>query len=540
MAKAIGIDFGTTYSLVAHLNHGRPEVIPDACGVRLTPSVVAFQKNGGTLVGSAARQSALLSPKETVFSIKRRLGRRTYLDLNGISENSEVIRHIKEQMGSDCIVTINGQGYSAEEIAALILKKLIADAQAYLGANVEKTVISVPAYFNILQRQAVINAGRIAGIDVIRIVDEPTAAALAYGFEMEEIHTVLVWDLGGGTFDVSVLELGMGVFSVKSVNGDTHLGGDDYDDRIVDYIVERFKDEIGLDMREHVKAMARVREAAEKAKTVLTDSESAEISLCLGEVDGAMPARWQTVLTIKKFEWLTADLVQRMIKPTQEALSDAGLDPSDIDRCILVGGSTRMPQVRRLFKRLMGKEPYTDVQPDEAVAMGAAVQAGILTGEISGKVLIDVTPISFGIETEGGIFTKLIGRNTTIPASMSRIFTNAADDQTMMSIHLLQGERAFAASNMTIGRFDLDGMEPLPRGEAVVEVKFEINANGILCITAKDLHTDNSRELRVSPRYYGLMGDEPARISPDAVARQINPKEAAGEAGENEIAAGAE
>lgn len=540
MAKAVGIDFGTTYSLIAHLNSGRPEVISDVYGAKLTPSVVAFQEKGDTLVGSPARQRAFLSPKETIFSIKRRLGHRSYLDLNGLSENSEVIRHIKEHMGSDCIVMINGREYSAEEIAALILKKLVDDAQAYLGAKIEKAVISVPAYFNISQRQAVVDAGRIAGIDVIRIVDEPTAAALAYGFEMEDIHTVLVWDLGGGTFDVSVLELGMGVFSVKSVNGDTRLGGDDYDDRIAAYIVESFKEETGLDLKEHDKAMARVREAAEKAKTDLTDSESAQISLCLGEVDGAMPERWQTVLTIKKFEELTADLVQRMIKPTEEALVDAGLEPSDIDRCILVGGSTRMPQVRRLFKQLMGKEPYTDIQPDEAVAMGAAVQAGILTGEILGKVLIDVTPISLGIETEGGIFTKLIGKNTTIPASMSRIFTNARDDQTSMSIHVLQGERALAASNMTIGRFDLDGMQPLPRGEAVVEVNFEINANGILRITARDLHTDNSRDLRVSPRYYGLISDELARISLDVAACQINRQEPSGEAGEKKIAAGAE
>ena len=539
MAKAVGIDFGTTYSLIAHLNSGRPEIISDVHGAKLTPSVVAFQENGDTLVGSTARQRAFWSPKETIFSIKRRLGRRSYLDLNGLPENSEVIRHIKEHMGSDCIVTINGQEYSAEEIAALILKKLVADAQAFLGSRIEKAVISVPAYFNISQRQAVVDAGRIAGIDVIRIIDEPTAAALAYGFEMEDIHTVLVWDLGGGTFDVSVLELGMGVFSVKSVNGDTHLGGDDYDDRIIAYIVELFKEETGLDLKEHDNAMARVREAAEKAKTDLTDSDSAEISLCLGEVDGGMPERWQTVLTRKKFEELTLDLVQRMIEPTEEALSDAGLEPSDIDRCILVGGSTRMPQVRRLFKQLMGKEPYTDIQPDEAVAMGAAVQAGILTGEIVGKVLVDVTPISLGIETEGGIFTKLIGKNTTIPASMSRIFTNAADDQTSMSIHVLQGERALAASNMTIGRFDLDGMQPLPRGETVVEVRFEINANGILCITARDLHTDNSRDLRVSPRYYGLIGDELTRSSLEVAACQINRNEAAGEAGENEIAAGA-
>ena len=540
MAKAVGIDFGTTYSLVAHLNSGRPEVISDVYGAKLTPSVVAFQEKGDTLVGSPARQRAFLSPKETVFSIKRRLGHRSYLDLNGLSENSDVIRHIKEHMGSDCIVTINGREYSAEEIAALILKKLVDDAQAYLGTKIEKAVISVPAYFNISQRQAVVDAGRIAGIDVIRIVDEPTAAALAYGFEMEDIHTVLVWDLGGGTFDVSVLELGMGAFCVKSVNGDTRLGGDDYDDRIVAYIVESFKEETGLDLKERDKAMARVREAAQKAKTDLTDSESAEISLCLVEVDGKMPERWQTVLTIKKFEELTADLVQRMIKPTEEALSDAGLEPSDIDRCILVGGSTRMPQVRRLFKQLMGKEPYSGIQPDEAVAMGAAVQAGILTGEILGKVLIDVTPISLGIETEGGIFTKLIGKNTAIPAAMSRIFTNAADDQTSMSIHVLQGERALASSNMTIGRFDLDGMQPLPRGEAVVEVNFEINANGILRITARDLYTDNSRDLRVSPRYYGLIGDELTRISLDVAACQINRQGPAGEAVENKIAAGAE
>ena len=516
MPKVIGIDLGTTFSLAAYLEAGRPVVIPNAEGSRLTPSVVGFLKDGKRLVGQLAKLQAIANPDGTIFSIKRHMGRRAYLDLDSLSNDREVIRQIKRRMGSDYWVRFEDREYTPEELSAMILQKVKTDAENYLGEKIEKAVISVPAYFNISQRQATIDAGTIAGLEVMRIIDEPTAAALAYGLDMEDIHTVLVWDLGGGTFDVSILELGEGVFEVKAVNGNTWLGGDDYDQRIVDYLVDKFQQEYGIDLRENKVALQRLKEVAEKAKIDLTDRKVTRIRIPFIDTGKEDPKHWETTLTRAKFEELTKDLRQKMVGPTKQALADAGMEPEDIDRVILVGGATRMPAVRELIRQLMGKEPYKDLHPDEVVAMGAAIQAGILTGEIEKKVLIDVTPLSLGIETQGGIFTKIIPRNTTIPASRSQIFTNAADNQASMDIHVLQGEREMAIYNMTLDRFELVGIPPAPRGEARVEVAFDINADGILHVSARDLYTDNSQKLRVSPRFYGLPREEISRMMEEA------------------------
>jgi len=388
MSKVVGIDLGTTFSVVAYLERGRPIIIPNAEGGRLTPSVVAFLKDGKRLVGQLAKLQAIANPDGTVFSIKRRMGRRAYLDLDNLSNDREVIRQIKRRMGSDYWVRFEDREYTPEEISAMILQKVKTDAENYLGEKIEKVVISVPAYFNISQRQATIDAGTIAGLEVMRIVDEPTAAALAYGLDLEDIHTILVWDLGGGTFDVSILELGEGVFEVKAVNGNTWLGGDDYDQRVVDHLADKFQQEYGIDLRENKIALQQLKEVAEKAKLELTDREITRIRISFIDAGGETPEHWETTLTRAKFIELTEDLLQKMVGPTKQALADAGLEPEDIDRVILVGGATRMPAVRELVQQLMGKETYKDIHPDEVVAMGAAIQAGILTGEIEGKVLI--------------------------------------------------------------------------------------------------------------------------------------------------------
>ena len=516
MPKAVGIDLGTTFSLVAYLECGRPVVIPNREGSRLTPSVVAFLKNGKRLVGQLARQQAVANPEGTIFSIKRYMGRQTYLDLGGLPGDKQPIQQIKRHMGSDYRIRIDHNEYTPEEISAMILKKLKMDAEEYLGDKIEQAVISVPAYFNVSQRQATIDAAIIAGIKVMRIIDEPTAAALAYGLEMEDIHTILVWDLGGGTFDVSILELGDGIFEVKAVNGNTWLGGDDYDQRIVDYLTEQFQEQYGIDLRKDRAVCRRLKEVAEKAKIELTDSEATLIELPFINAGEGSPEHWEITLTRAKFEELTEDLRQKMIAPTTKALADAGLRPEDIDRLILVGGATRMPAVRKLSMKIVGKEPYKDIQPDEAVALGAAIQAGILMGQIQKRVLIDVTPLSLGIETQGGIFTKIIERNTPIPTSKSQIFTNASDNQTSMDIHVLQGERAMAVDNITLDRFDLTGISPAPCGEARVEVTFDIDANGILHVSASDLYGDGCQKVRVSPRFYGLPQEEIARMVEDA------------------------
>lgn len=516
MSKVIGIDLGTTFSVVSYIESGRPKLIPNAEGSKLTPSVVGFLKDGKRLVGQLAKLQAAANPDGTIFSIKRHMGRRAYLDLDSLSDDKEIIRQIKRHMGSDYWVKIDDKEYTPEEISAVILQKIKKDTEDIIGEKIEKAVISVPAYFNISQRQATVDAGKIAGLDVMRIIDEPTAAALAYGLDIEDVHTILVWDLGGGTFDVSILELGSGVFEVKAVNGNTWLGGDDYDYRIVEHLACEFQKEYGIDLRKNKVAMIRLKEKAERAKIELTNKEITRIKVPFIDAGREGPKHWETILTRKKFEELTDDLLQKMVEPTKQALTDAKLKPEDIDRVILVGGSTRMPQVKRLFKDLMDKEPYMEIHPDEVVAMGAAVQAGILTGQIQGKILIEVTPISLGIETQGGIFTGIIERNTTIPTSQSHLFTNAADNQTSMDIHVLQGERPLAMHNMTLDRFEMTGIPPLPRGEAWVEVKFDIDANGILYVSAKDLHTDNSKRLRISPRFYGLPKGEIDRMIEEA------------------------
>jgi molecular chaperone DnaK len=514
--KAVGIDLGTTFSVAAYLEGGRPVIIPNAEGDRLTPSVVGFLRDGKRLVGQLARLQAIANPDGTIFSIKRHMGRRAYLGLDSLGDEREVIRQIKRRIGSDYWVRIDDREYTPEEISAMILQKVKADAESYLGEKIDKAVISVPAYFNVSQRQATVDAGTIAGLEVLRIIDEPTAAALAYGLDMEDIHTILVWDLGGGTFDVSILELGNGLFEVKAVNGNTWLGGDDYDQRVVEHLADEFRGQYGVDLRQNRVALQRLKEVAEKAKTELTDAERARIRIPFLDAGEGSPEQWETTLSRAKFEELTEDLRQKMVGPTKEALADAGLEPQDIDRVILVGGATRMPAVRELIRELVGKEPYTDIHPDEVVAMGAAIQAGILMGEVQGKVLIDVTPLSLGIETQGGIFTKIIERNTTIPVSRSQIFTNAADNQTSMDIHVLQGERDTAIHNMTLDRFELAGIPAALRGEARVEVLFDINVDGILHVSAHDLYSGNAHQLRISPRFYGLPGEEISRMIEEA------------------------
>ncbi len=517
MPRVVGIDLGTTFSLVAYLERGRPVVIPSSEGSRLTPSVVAFLKNGRRLVGQLARQQAVANPEGTIFSIKRHMGRQTYLDLGSLHSEKELIQQVKRHMGSDCRIMVDHNEYTPEEISAMILKKLKTDAEAYLGEKIEEAVISVPAYFNVSQRQATIDAATIAGIKVMRIIDEPTAAALAYGLDMEDAHTILVWDLGGGTFDVSILELGDGIFEVKAVNGNTWLGGDDYDQRVADYLAEEFQKQHGIDLRKNKTVQQRLKEVAEKAKIELTDVESTLVRIPFINASEGSLKHWEITLTRVKFEELTEDLRQKMIAPTRQALADARLKPEDIDRVILVGGATRMPAVRDLSRKILGKEPYKDIQPDEAVALGAAIQAGILSGQIQGKVLIDVIPLSLGIETEGKLFTRIIQRNTPIPTSQSQIFTNATDNQTSMDIHVLQGERDMAVDNMTLDRFVLTGISPMPRGEARVEVAFDIDANGILHVSASDLYNDSSQKVRVSPRFYGLPEEEIARMLEQAV-----------------------
>ncbi len=473
MGKTVGIDLGTTNSVVAVMEGGEPVVIPNAEGSRLTPSVVAFTKTGERLVGAAAKRQAIINPDRTVISIKRKMGTR------------ERIR-------------IDDKEYTPEEISAMILQKLKADAEAYLGEKVDAAVITVPAYFNDAQRTATKNAGEIAGLKVLRIINEPTAASLAYGLDKKSNETILVFDLGGGTFDVSILEVGDGVFEVKATSGDTHLGGDDFDMRIVNWAADEFKKETGIDLRKDPQALQRLREAAEKAKIELSSMVETEINLPFITADAEGPKHLLYKLTRAKFEELTADLVERLKGPFYQALSDAKLDVKDIDEVILVGGATRMPCVQELVRKLSGKEPNKGVNPDEVVAIGAAIQAGVLGGEVKDVVLLDVTPLSLGIETLGGVFTKLIERNTTIPTRKSEIFTTAADGQTEVEIHVLQGEREMARDNKTLGRFHLTGIPPAPRGVPKIEVTFDIDANGILHVSAKDLGTGKQQAITIT------------------------------------------
>lgn len=490
MSKVIGIDLGTTNSCVAVMEGGEPVVIPSAEGSRTTASVIAFTKEGERLVGQVAKRQAITNPGRTVMSVKR-------------------------EMGTDFKVKIEDQDYTPQEISAMILQKLKTDAEAYLGETVTKAVITVPAYFTDSQRQATHDAGRIAGLEVLRIINEPTAASLAYGLEKGEDHTILVFDLGGGTFDVSILELGDGVFDVKATSGNNRLGGDDFDERIVQYLIAEFKKSHGVDLKQDKMAIQRLKEGAEKAKHELSSLSSTNINLPFITATDAGPQHLDIDLTKAKFEELTADLVDKTMGPTRQALADAGLEPKDINKVVLVGGSTRIPAVQEAIKKFIGQDPHKGINPDECVALGAAIQAGVLTGEVTGIVLLDVTPLSLGIETLGSVSTKLIERNTTIPTSKSQIFTTAADNQTSVDIHVLQGERAMAADNKTLGRFSLDGIPPAPRNIPQIEVKFDIDANGIVHVSAKDLGTGKQQQITIKSTT-GLSDEEIDQMVKDA------------------------
>ena len=499
MSKVIGIDLGTTNSVVAVMEGGEPTVITNQEGSRLTPSVVGFAKNGERLVGQLAKRQAVSNPDRTISSIKRHMGEGNYR------------------------VTIDDKKYSPEEISAMILQKLKADAEAYLGEKVTQAVITVPAYFSDSQRQATKDAGRIAGLEVLRIVNEPTAASLAYGIDKTDDHTIMVYDLGGGTFDVSILDVGDGVFEVKATNGDTHLGGDDFDHKIMDWMVEEFNKQEGIDLSKDRMAMQRLREAAEKAKIELSGVMSTNINLPFITAGADGPKHLDMDLTRAKFESMTADLVERTMGPVRQAMSDAGMSASDISKVIMVGGSSRIPAVQAAIKKFMGKEPFKGVNPDECVAVGAAIQAGVLSGEegTGSVLLLDVTPLSLGIETLGGVFTKIIDRNTTIPTSKKQVFSTATDNQPSVDIHVLQGEREMAADNKTLGRFELSGIPAAPRGIPKIEVAFDIDANGIVNVSAKDLGTGKEQKITITSS---------GTLDKDEVDRMVKEAEANAEA----------
>ncbi|MCX7683335.1 MAG: molecular chaperone DnaK [Anaerolineae bacterium] len=500
MSKVIGIDLGTTNSVVAVMEGGEPVVIPTAEGSRLCPSVVAFTKTGEEVVGQTARRQAIVNPDNTIFSVKRLMGRR-YDDPEVIKARKVLPYKIVQGPAGDARVYIpqTGREYTPQEISARILRKLKQDAEAYLGEPVTKAVITVPAYFNDSQRQATKDAGQIAGLEVLRIINEPTAASLAYGLDKKEAETILVFDLGGGTFDVSILEVGDGVIEVRATSGDTFLGGDDWDQRIVDYIADEFKKEYGIDLRQDRQALQRLKEAAEKAKIELSTVLETEINLPFITADASGPKHLQMRLTRAKLEQLTEDLVERCRGPFEQALRDAKLKASDLDEVVLVGGATRMPMIQRLVRELTGgKEPHKGVNPDEVVAIGAAIQAGVLAGEVKDVLLLDVTPLTLGVETLGGVMTPLIERNTTIPVRKSQIFSTAEDGQTAVTIHVLQGERPMAADNISLGMFNLEGIPPAPRGVPQIEVTFDIDANGILNVSAKDRATGKEQKIPIT------------------------------------------
>jgi molecular chaperone DnaK len=515
MAKTIGIDLGTTNSCMAVLEGGEPTVIPNAEGGRTTPSVVAFAKDGQRLVGAPARRQQVTNPQNTIFSIKRFMGRK----FDEVSEEMKIVPYeVVKGPNDDVRVKAGGKEYAPPEISAMILQKLKSDAQAYLGESVTDAVITVPAYFNNAQREATKDAGKIAGLNVLRIVNEPTAAALAYGLDKEGgDQTILVFDLGGGTFDVSVLELGDGVFEVKATNGDNHLGGDNFDKAIVDWMIAEFKRDQGIDLGADPMALQRLYEAAEKAKIELSSTMSTQINLPFITATQEGPKHLDLQLTRAKLEELAHDLLERTVGPTKQALADAGLDASRIDHVVLVGGMTRMPAVQTKVKGLIGKEPHKGVNPDEVVAVGAAIQGGVLKGEVKDVLLLDVTPLSLGIETKGGVMTKLIERNTTIPTRKAEVFTTAEDNQPSVEVHVVQGESEMAMYNKTLGKFQLVGIPPAPRGMPQVEVAFDIDANGIINVHAKDLGTGNEQQIRIEGGS-GLNEDEVQRMIKDAEA----------------------
>src|SRR3984957_1580475 len=513
MAKTIGIDLGTTNSCMAVLEGGEPTVIANAEGGRTTPSVVGFAKDGQRLVGSPARRQQVTNPQNTIFSIKRFMGRK----FDEVSEEMKIVPYeVVKGPNDDVRVKAGGEVYAPPEVSAMILQKLKADAESYLGESVSDAVITVPAYFNNAQREATKDAGKIAGLNVLRIINEPTAAALAYGLDKEGTEqTILVFDLGGGTFDVSVLELGEGVFEVKSTNGDNHLGGDNFDKAVVDWMVAEFKREQGIDLSADPMALQRLYEAGEKAKIELSSTMATQINLPFITATAEGPKHLDLQLTRAKLEELSHDLLERTVAPTKQALSDAGLDGSKIDHVVLVGGMTRMPAVQAKVKELIGKEPHKGVNPDEVVAVGAAIQGGVLKGEVKDVLLLDVTPLSLGIETKGGVMTKLIERNTTIPTRKAEVFTTAEDNQPSVEVHVLQGESEMALYNKTLGKFDLVGIPPAPRGVPQIEVAFDIDANGIINVSAKDLGTGNEQKIEITGGS-GLKQDEIDRMIREA------------------------
>jgi molecular chaperone DnaK len=512
MSKIIGIDLGTTNSVVAVMEGGEPIVITNAEGSRLTPSVVAFTKTGERLVGQVAKRQAVTNPENTVFSIKRFMGRR----FDEVTEEMRMVPYrVAAVSNGDVRIKISDQDYAPPQISAMVLQKLKQAAEDYLGQPVTKAVITVPAYFNDAQRQATKEAGQIAGLEVMRIVNEPTAAALAYGLDKKKDETIAVYDFGGGTFDISILEVGEGVVEVKATNGDTHLGGDNLDQRIIEWIISEFKKSDGIDLGKDRMALQRLKEAGEKAKMELSTVMETDINLPFITADQTGPKHLQMKLTRAKFEQLVDDLLQKTVGPTKQALSDAGVDPSKIDEVVLVGGSTRIPRVQQIVKDLFGKEPHKGVNPDEVVAIGAGVQAGVLAGEVKDLLLLDVTPLSLGIETLGGVMTTLIPRNTTIPTRKSEVFSTAADSQTSVEVHVLQGERPLARDNRTLGRFQLVGIPPAPRGVPQIEVTFDIDANGIVNVSARDMGTGKEQKITITASS-GLSKDEVERMMKDA------------------------
>jgi molecular chaperone DnaK len=523
MAKIIGIDLGTTNSCVAVMEGGEPKVIPNEEGGRTTPSIVAFTKNGERLVGQVAKRQAITNPTNTIYSIKRFMGRR----YNEVTDEMKMVPYKVVQQGDHVAVEAQGKLYTPPEISAMILQKLKKAAEDYLGTSVTEAVITVPAYFNDAQRQATKDAGKIAGLDVKRIVNEPTAAALAYGLDKKKDETIAVYDFGGGTFDISILEVGEGVIEVKSTNGDTHLGGDNLDERIVDWLISEFKDETGLDLRSKGNEMAlqRLKDAAERAKIELSTAQETEINLPFITADASGPKHLVRKLTRAKLESLVDDLLQKSIGPCKQAMKDAGVDASKIDEVVLVGGQTRMPAIQELVKKLFGKEPHKGVNPDEVVAIGAAVQAGVLAGDVKDLLLLDVTPLTLAIETMGSVATPMIPRNTTIPTKKTETFSTAADNQTEVEIHVLQGERPMASQNRTLGKFKLGGIPPAPRGMPQIEVTFDIDANGILNVTAKDNATGKDQKITITSSS-GLSKEEIDRMAKDAEAHASEDKEA--------------